>query len=499
MKQILITFILLLSGITNAQTFDFSCGSTTEELISERIALLQAIVDNNTYIYAKADGDYYYNDTPEGVGYEWDDNGDGYALKIYNDQNTYFNYGILNIKLGDPDGSTGWDNHYALALQAVIDAETEGAVSAAQIAAEELASLTSSRTLELKAKGSATTSVTIRWDGGHIITVDGNDILARDHGHNNYGKSTQDQFDALLKVVEDAVIAADFVEAAPGEAVGKEARYLELESLSRDGVNITAADAWDGWRIKFKDDDDNLLYFGEQDQDFIFNNPIADISPSEYLYEYNKYVQRVIDLVNSLNPYYGAAFTFNQLDTAASDASTDDVTITRYEGVFEEGHTSAGQAFVGVKFTDPNGYITTFYDSKFDNGGTSNIASATLADFNKWVDDWKIIQIPFYQTYVLENYAGTREQRLDYVDTLITGNTTLVHDEDVAYLGVEGDEGDVFTISYEGATDFQIILRPLFEGGNQYGKIQDLEGQDLIRFYNQIKTNVAFAQGQHDL
>ena len=80
----------------------------------------------------------------------------------------------------------------------------------AEIAAEELRTLTASRTLELEALSSETTSVTVRWEGGHVITVDGNDILSSSYGHQNYGYHSNTEFDSLLDDVKAAVEVADY-------------------------------------------------------------------------------------------------------------------------------------------------------------------------------------------------------------------------------------------------------------------------------------------------
>ena len=81
--------------------------------------------------------------------------------------------------------------------------------TAAEIA-EELKALTASRTLELEALSSETTSVNVSWDSGHVITIDGNDILADDYGHQNYGYHSDTEFDSLLDDVRDAVTRADY-------------------------------------------------------------------------------------------------------------------------------------------------------------------------------------------------------------------------------------------------------------------------------------------------
>ena len=444
---------IMLTSFMNAQTFDFSCGLTTEELIFERKEMLSSVGESSNYVN---------NVSGPNAG-----NSDIYEVIISRTladgtEKEYFHKGIDNSYLGNADGNVeyGFDVFYAEALQAAVNAENDA-----------VADTTTARTLLLKGASSATTSVTIRWDGGHVITVDGNDILARDHGHNNYGRSTQDQFDALLKVVEDAVIAADFVEAAPGEAVGKEARYLELEALSRDGVNITAADAWDGWRIKFKDDDDNLLYFGEQDQDFIFNNPIADLSPSEYLYEYNKYVQRVIDLVNAYSgPADYTAFTIAEIDLAVDNATTDGITVTWESNILD------GNEFVKVIFTDKSGTFTTPLDNEFLNG-EKLLVDATSDEFDAWVLQWNTILIPEFQRKIYETQLETAFEN----ESTSTISISL-------YINGGGNDAILFS-SVRGDTSIDYKFNDLLENKDQ---------NSITTAIANLSTYVGFAQAEFD-
>ena len=91
---------------------------------------------------------------------------------------------------------------------------------------------------------------------------------------------------------------------------------------------------------------------------------------------------------------------------------------------------------------------------------------------------------------------GTRAERLTYVQTLATGNTTIARSDDYGYTGSEEGVGDLFTISYEGTGNYQILHRPI--SAAQYGYIEDLEGIYLDFFYNTIIGYVGDAQAEYN-
>ena len=447
---------MLITSVTNAQTFDFSCGPTTEELIFERKDMLSSIGESSNYVNNVSGPN-------PGAG-----NSHIYEVVISRTladgtEQEYFHKGINDSYLGNPDGTVefGFDGFYAEALEAAKNAEDDG-----------IADTTTARTLLLEGASSATTSVTIRWENGHIITVDGNDILSRDHGHNNYGRSTQDQFDALLKVVEDAVIAADFVEAAPGEAVGKEARYLELELLSRDGVNITVEDYHiEGWRAKIKDDNGNLLYLNEQDQDFPHDLAIAKLTPAQYLIEYNGYVQRVIDLVNAYSgPADYTAFTIAEIDLAVDNATTNGITVTW------ESNTLDGNEFVKVIFTDKSGTFTTPLDNEFLNG-EKLLVDATSDEFDAWVLQWNTILIPEFQRKIYETQLETAFEN----ESTSTISISL-------YINGGGNDAILFS-SVRGDTSIDYKFNDLLENKDQ---------NSITTAIANLSTYVGFAQAEFD-
>ena len=444
MKQILLIFVLLLSGITNAQTFDFSCvTTTTEDLISERKDLLSSIGENSNYV----------NNVSEpnpGPG-----NSHIYEVVISRTladgtEKEYFHKGIDNSYLGNPDGAVeyGFDEFYAEALQASIEAEADGIAAALAMTAEELASLTASRTLELKAKGSATTSVTIRWDGGHIITVDGNDILARDHGHNNYGKSTQDQFDALLKVVEDAVIAAD---AAANLSVG-DSRKKQLEDLSRDGVFVHVTNGGGEYKIEFTDSEDNPYGHIEGWEPVTISGLVnlEDISESNFTtYTLVQTENIITDILNGkyiIESITYDAFTVSEIDLATSAASTLGVLVDWEYGNFDEDHSLKGQQYVNVVLTDLTGNLSYNFTNQFLNGEKSlEDPTATSELFNAWVATWSSF-ITTYQAPIRSAYKQKLEAA--FADAMPAEETDVV-------ITLDNDEnGDIITFSNVSGSTF---------------------------------------------
>ena len=94
---------------------------------------------------------------------------------------------------------------------------------------------------------------------------------------------------------------------------------------------------------------------------------------------------------------------------------------------------------------------------------------------------------------------GTRAEKLEYVQTLITSNTTIVHSYDTEYNGNQV-EGDVFTVFYEGSPSSTYIQRPIGIGPEllHYGNIEDMVEPYLTSFYMAITQWVNLAQSDYD-
>ena len=91
----------------------------------------------------------------------------------------------------------------------------------------------------------------------------------------------------------------------------------------------------------------------------------------------------------------------------------------------------------------------------------------------------------------------TRQERLDYVQTLATGNTTIIRSDDFKYSPTDYPNGDLFTISYPGTVKNFYLHRPAPLNAN-YGFIEDLEGPYLDTFYFYLKNFVSLAQEDYN-
>ena len=456
MKQLLLIIVMLITSITNAQIFDFSCGPTTEELIFERKETLSSIGESSNYVN---------NVSGPNAG-----NSDIYEVIISRTladgtEQEYFHKGIDNSYLGNPDGAVeyGFDGFYAEALEAANNAENDG-----------IADTTTARTLLLEGASSATTSVTIRWDGGHIITVDGNDILSRDHGHNNYGRSTQDQFDALLKVVEDAVIAAD---AAANLSLG-DSRKQQLEDLSRDGVFVNVTNnKTNGYFITFLDSEDNHHIDGGGDP---FSTggakaleDLTDFDTSLYINIKNQ-VTNIVD--NFLPTSAGFTITESELNGHAITASTEDVLVTP-----EMGDTD-GVPFVQVVFSDKSGHLDYTGTFKYSNGGKLP-TEGTEEEFDIWVDSWTLA-IADYQTYIDE--AKAIAKRDDFISQLETAFIDEATSTVTITLIKDNNDNDAILFSeIGGSVSFDSKFNKLLE---------NLEQPTITTAINALAGNVAFLQ-----
>ena len=92
---------------------------------------------------------------------------------------------------------------------------------------------------------------------------------------------------------------------------------------------------------------------------------------------------------------------------------------------------------------------------------------------------------------------GTRAERLTYVQTLATGNTTIARSDDFEYSPTENPNGDLFTVSYEGTGNYFILQRPAPLNAN-YGFIEDLEEPYLTLFYTALNTWISEAQAEYN-
>ena len=97
---------------------------------------------------------------------------------------------------------------------------------------------------------------------------------------------------------------------------------------------------------------------------------------------------------------------------------------------------------------------------------------------------------------------GTRAERLAYIQTLATGNTTIDREDDISYNGVAGQDGDIFVVSYEGSNPtYSQPQRSFAHGANflAYGYIEDSHPiHGLPTFYSIISEYVIEAQEAYD-
>ena len=540
-------FVLLLSGITNAQTFDFFCApektrfEIIEELsvadkvtvvateddiltsqvsstnftftefpgeqlstmsdnqfnitkagieatvakylaniarIAERLEELNAIADESTYTHVE--GSYF--------------NANNYIFRVIRTSSDgslidYFvnsigqNRGISDAELESEDatGADGWDQFLIDAKQAVVDSEKDGLN-------EILADLTASRNDELLGIHD---SVSVAWDSniGHIVSVGNQRIHSNDFGHRNFGKMSQEQFDLGLSfAVRTAVrsyLSIPFAEIAQGSNY-----YAQI--VTGTGYTYFQYHHIDSGLIDAQVQSSNLE---DLDQSVIDNiktnitNIINDLIDKD---------NNIFDSTIPENEEFDLGTKFEDAITAINGTSST-VSASISVGIFPEGHAKEGEDFTKVIFADPNNYTTPLTTGFLNGQKLLSDASVTETEFNNWVATW-----PGYVSAMeseINGYSGTREQRISYIESLATGNTTVVHGEDVGYTAGEQNNGDVFTISYEGAssTSFNIVVRPVYAGSLPYGYIEDLTPEQLIYFYdNLLKPYIAQAQLAYD-
>ena len=89
------------------------------------------------------------------------------------------------------------------------------------------------------------------------------------------------------------------------------------------------------------------------------------------------------------------------------------------------------------------------------------------------------------------NLNITRDSRIEYTKSLTASTSATVEViEDTTY------DGDVFIISYEGASNFQIIQR-VNTFGNSYGYIEYAVEPDLTNFYLAVEQYIDFAHSEY--
>ena len=543
-------FVLLLSGITNAQTFDFSCviektrfeiieelavadkvtvvateddiltsqvSSTNftftefpgEQLstmsdnqfnitkagieatvakylaniarIAERLEELNAIADESTYTHVE--GSYF--------------NANNYIFRVIrtSSDGSLIDYlvnnlgqnsgGISDAKLESEDtsGPAGWDQFLIDAKQAVVDSEKDGLN-------EILADLTAARNDELLGIHD---SVSVAWDSniGHVVSVGNQRIHSNDFGHRHFGKMSQEQFDLGLSFAVRTAVRS----------------YLSIPfaelNTSKYAVQITVGNGETKFEILT-----NLV--SDIDNTTIVNKLIENMTEtalSDMLNNLKGIINQFIADDNAANNSFVANFTLitdfeNAMDTAVASATTASIEVSWEVATFLPTHGShPNKDYVKVIFTDVNGYVTPL-SSPFLNG-SKEPSEVTQEDLDLWIDG-TLYSGTYYggwTSYIdelqkdINGYSGTREERVAYTLSLITGNTTVNHEPDTAYTAGEDPNGDVFIISYEGAssTSFTIPARPS-ANGFQYGFIEDSTPAELIKFYEHVKILVAQAQ-----
>ena len=377
MKQLLLMFVLLISGITNSQTFLFSCGAP--ELIEGRTEELSALAENATYTHVES-GFLPY---PENYRYEIiviRTNLDGTETEYFNDEITW-------TYLGNLDGSIqgGWDGFYADAQQAVADSESDGKA--------EFKAFTASRTLEIENLSSSSVSVTTEWDTtrGHVITVGDAEILSSDYGHRNYGKSTQPDFDSLLRRISEVIVieGPDFernkrIQAAKNLATGETTVGHHVDgdddvfTISFIGAGEDGSDPWTR-EVRFTDPIEILDY------DFMliyFDNIKEFVVDAQAEYDVRNITQRgMADLANSLFSQSQADVTaesreaeINKLAIAGEILISMSTNLSGSHQTVVNMHFNSAGIFVGLN-TSPEAV---------DYGGEGNLALMDVDDFNDY-------------------------------------------------------------------------------------------------------------------
>ena len=377
MKQLLLMLVLLVSSFTNAQTFLFSCGAP--ELIEGRTEELSTLADNTLYTHVEA-GFLPY---PENYRYELiviRTNLDGTETEYFNDEITW-------TYLGNLDGSVqgGWDGFYADALQAVADSEADGKA--------EFKAFTASRTLEIEALSSSSVSVTTEWDNvkGHIITAGSIEILSDDYGHRNYGKSTQADFESLLRRISEVVVIEnpDFernnrIQAAKNLATGETTISHHVDgnddvfTISFIGAGEDGSDPWTR-KVTFTDPIETLDY---EYMLIYFDNIEEFVIDAQAEYDARNITQRgMADLTNSLFSQSQADVTKESREAEIAKLAINNV----INIVMSTNNSGSHYAVVSIYF-DSTGTFSGASDTKnaVDFGGQGDLALMDVEDFNDY-------------------------------------------------------------------------------------------------------------------
>ena len=96
----------------------------------------------------------------------------------------------------------------------------------------------------------------------------------------------------------------------------------------------------------------------------------------------------------------------------------------------------------------------------------------------------------------VEELSNLRQERLTYVQTLATGNTTIIRSDDFEYSPTENPNGDLFTITYPGTAKNFYLHRPNVHP-YLYGFIEDLEA-NLTPFYSTLNFYIGLAQADYN-
>ena len=368
---------MLISSFTNAQTFNFFCGAP--ELIQGRTEELSALAENATYTHVES-GFLPY---PENHRYEIiviRTNLDGTETEYFNDEITW-------TYLGNLDGSVqgGWDGFYADAQQAVTDSESDGKA--------EFKAFTASRTLEIENLSSSSVSVTTEWDTtrGHVITAGSVEILSDDYGHRNYGKSTQADFDSLLRRISEVVVIEnpDFernkrIQAAKNLATGETTVSHHVDgdddvfTISFIGAGEDGSDPWTR-SVTFTDPIETLDY---EYMLTYFDNIEELIIDAQVEYDARNITQRGrADLTNSLLSQSQADVTKESREAEIAKLAINNV----INIVMDTNNSGSHYAVVSVYY-DSTGTFSGASETKnaVDFGGQGNLASMSVENFNDY-------------------------------------------------------------------------------------------------------------------
>ena len=379
MKQLLLMLVLLVSSVTNAQTFLFSCGAP--ELIQGRTEQLDALADTALYTHVETG---FIPNTDEYEVIVIRTNLDGTETE-------YFNNSLSWTYLGNLDGDVqgGWNGFYADAQQAVADSEADGKA--------EFKAFTASRTLEIEDLSSSSVSVTTEWDNvkGHVITVGGVEILSSDYGHRNYGKSSQADFESLLRRISEVVVIEnpDFernnrIQAAKNLATGETTVSHHVDgdddvfTISFIGAGEDGSDPWTR-KVTFTDPIETLDY---EYTLIYFDNIEEFVIDAQAEYDARNITQRgMADLANSL-------FSQSQADVTEESREAEIAKLAIAGKILISMSTNSSgshQTVVNIYYNSAGEFVGTnansnTYPEAVDFGGQGDLALMDVEDFNDY-------------------------------------------------------------------------------------------------------------------